>query len=89
MWDPDGNQLKHVPDAHTRLISSVAWAPDGTKFVTVSHDRSLKMWDPDGKEVACVPDAHTDRILVVAWAPDGCTFVTVGRDKSFKIWMGS
>jgi WD40 repeat protein len=81
--------LKHVPDAHTRLISSVAWAPDGTKFVTVSHDKSLKMWDPDGNEVAWEPDAHSDRIRDVAWAPDGCTLVTVSHDHSIKIWTGS
>jgi WD40 repeat protein len=89
MWDPNGTQLKHVPTAHTKSIEDVAWAPDGSTFVTVSKDHSIKMWDLYGKEVAFVPDAHTDWITLVAWAPDGCTFVTASVDKSFKMWTGS
>jgi WD40 repeat protein len=33
-----------VLDAHTDWISRVAWAPDGSKFVTVAHDHSIKIW---------------------------------------------
>ena len=80
---------KHVPDAHTGTIQSVAWAPDGTKFVTASNDRSIGIWDPDGNQIRRVPNAHTNCIASVAWAPGGTKFVTVSAGKSFKIWMGS
>jgi WD40 repeat protein len=81
--------VKHALDAHIDWVLDVAWAPDGTKFVTVSTDNSFKMWDPDGNQLKHVLNAHTRWITGVVWVPDGSTFVTVSWDKSFKIWTGS
>lgn len=36
--------------AHTRIIYDCAWLPDGSAFITVSRDKSLKVWaQTDGK----------------------------------------
>ena len=32
-------------DAHSRVINSVAYSPDGTKIVSGSGDQTIKVWD--------------------------------------------
>ena len=31
--------------AHSKLITSVAYSPDGTKIVSGSYDQTIKVWD--------------------------------------------
>ena len=31
--------------AHSREITSVAFSPDGTKIVSGSYDKTIKVWD--------------------------------------------
>ena len=37
--------LSEKTNAHSREITSVAFSPDGTKIVSGSYDRTIKVWD--------------------------------------------
>ena len=37
--------LSEKKDAHSQLITSVAFSPDGTKIVSGSGDKTIKVWD--------------------------------------------
>jgi WD40 repeat protein len=37
--------LSEKTDAHSNLIMSVAFSPDGTKIVSGSADETIKVWD--------------------------------------------
>ena len=37
--------LSEKKDAHSQLIRSVAFSPDGTKIVSGSDDKTIKVWD--------------------------------------------
>ena len=37
--------LSEKTDAHSNIIMSVAFSPDGTKIVSGSTDKTIKVWD--------------------------------------------
>ena len=37
--------LSEKKDAHSRIINSVAFSPDGTKIVSASDGGTIKVWD--------------------------------------------
>ena len=37
--------LSEKTNAHSREITSVAFSPDGTKIVSGSYDKTIKVWD--------------------------------------------
>jgi WD40 repeat protein len=37
--------LSEKTNAHSRFIRSVAFSPDGTKIVSGSSDKTIKVWD--------------------------------------------
>ena len=37
--------LSEKKDAHSNVITSVAFSPDGTKIVSGSGDKTIKVWD--------------------------------------------
>ena len=39
------NCVAEKTDAHSEWITSVAFSPDGTKIVSGSGDKTIKVWD--------------------------------------------
>ena len=53
--------LSEKTDAHSRWITSVAFSPDGTKIVSGSADKTIKVWDFGPPEPSNRPSlAQTD-----------------------------
>jgi WD40 repeat protein/serine/threonine protein kinase len=74
---------------HTDVIRSVAFAPDGRRFVTGSWDRTARLWDTaTGKELLTLK-GHPSGISSVAFSPDGQRIVTGGDDQTAKVWDAS
>ena len=38
-------ELSEKTNAHSDCVASVAFSPDGTKIVSGSHDKTIKVWD--------------------------------------------
>ena len=47
--------LSEKTDAHSELITSVAFSPDGTKIVSGSYDKTFKVWDSGAPEPSKSP----------------------------------
>ena len=53
--------LSQKTDAHSNYVMSVAVSPDGTKIVSGSADRTIKVWDFGAPEPSNRPSlAKTD-----------------------------
>ena len=37
--------MSEKTDAHSKAVASVAFSPDGTKIVSGSFDKTIKVWD--------------------------------------------
>ena len=58
--------LSQKTDAHSKLITSVAFSPDGTKIVSGSADWTIKVWDFGAQEPSNCPSlAKTDACWLV------------------------
>ena len=60
-------------NAHSHFISSVAFSPDGTKIVSGSRDKTIKVWDFGALEPSKRPAlAKTDACWLVWQARWSC-----------------
>ena len=53
--------LSERTSAHSDWVTELAFSPDGTKIVSVSHDRTIKVWDSGAPEcVSFTAPSETD-----------------------------
>ncbi|KAF8157273.1 WD40-repeat-containing domain protein [Crassisporium funariophilum] len=70
-------------------ISSVAFSSDGSRIVSGSIDRSVRVWDASTGEEKHVLNGHTLHVTSVAFSNDGSCIVSGSRDKSVRVWDAS
>ncbi len=47
--------LSEKTNAHSNWVMSVAFSPDGTKIVSGSYDKTIKVWDSGAPEPSKLP----------------------------------
>ena len=65
--------LSEKTNAHSHCVMSVAFSPDGTKIVSGSNDKTIKVWDFGALEPSKRPAlANTDACWLVWQARWSC-----------------
>jgi WD40 repeat protein len=65
--------LSEKTNAHSKLVMSVAFSPDGTKIVSGSYDATIKVWDSGAPRAQNRPSsAKTDACWLVWQTRWGC-----------------
>lgn len=73
-------------------ISSLCFAPNGSRLVLGDTSGNLAIWDLDRKDmVLFIAGAHQDAIQSVLCSPDGAFLIStsLSGDYTFKVWSGS
>ena len=71
---------------HTSWVGAARFSPDGTRIVTGSGDKTVKVWDAQtGAEVLTLK-GHADRVGAVSFSPDGLRIVTASADGAARVW---
>ena len=70
---------------HTHHVISAAFSPDGTRIVSGSVDKSVRVWDASTGAQPKALNGHTDYVRSVAFSPDGTRIVSGSFDKSVRV----
>jgi WD40 repeat protein/serine/threonine protein kinase len=88
VWDLGGAQPVAIGGfaGHRSAVHSVAFSRDGTKLLTASHDRTVRLWDiATGKEIRSFI-GHTWWVWSAAFAPDERQVVSASQDGTAILW---
>ncbi|KIM74301.1 hypothetical protein PILCRDRAFT_14564 [Piloderma croceum F 1598] len=83
----DHHQLvvKMLPplQGHNSSILSVAFSPDGSKIISGSVDKTIRIWDVStGVKMLPLLQGHNEAVYSVAFSPDGSKIVSGSVDKT-------
>ncbi|XP_048255050.1 WD repeat-containing protein 88-like [Haliotis rufescens] len=72
---------------HSKGVNSCQFFNDGTKFVTASDDKSVKLWSfQSGGVLQSLDNIHDMAVNEARISSDGKCFVSCGWDKKVKFW---
>ena len=71
---------------HFGSVRSVAYSPDGTKIISGSMDKTIKIWDANTGQCLKTLNGHSHYVNSVAYSPDGTKIISGSSDKTIKIW---
>ncbi|MEO0768761.1 MAG: caspase family protein [Cyanobacteria bacterium J06649_4] len=90
LWQTPWDQTDPAPvrtlQAHTALVTAVAFSPDGTTLATAGRDEVIKLWNVADGQLIQTLTGHTGWTNAVSWSPDGRQLASGGEDKKLKIW---
>jgi hypothetical protein len=71
---------------HEGAVQSVAVTPDGSRIVSGSDDKTIRIWDAKTFTELAQLKGHKDSVQSVAVTPDGARIVSGSSDNTVRIW---
>src|SRR5665647_355733 len=76
----------HALTGHSSTVCAVAVTPDGTRAVSASVDKTLRVWDLASGETLRTLEGHSALVSAVAVTPDGTRAVSASHDHTLRVW---
>ena len=73
-------------DAHEERVNSLAYSPDGSRFLTASNDGTFAVWDSTTGEQIVRLRGHTDKVYDAVYSPDGMRIASCSNDNTIRLW---
>ncbi len=71
---------------HTKLITALAFLPDGKTLASASEDQSVILWDVEQGQETRTLKGQSGAIMALAIAPDGKTLAAGSSDRTVQLW---
>ncbi len=78
-----------IETGHTDSLLSCAINSDGTRIVSSSKDKTLKVWGLATGQTLLTLKGHTGTVNACSFNPDGCWIISASEDRTIKIWDAS
>lgn len=75
-----------VLQGHENKVNSVCFSPDGSKILSASCDKSIKIWNTESGENTRTLLGHEDYINSAVFSPCGKFLVSASQDKTICLW---
>jgi WD40 repeat protein/serine/threonine protein kinase len=75
-----------VLSGHADRVLAARYAPDGTRIVTASADKTARVWDALTGAQLMVMAGHTDRVFDASYSPNGARIITGSNDRTARVW---
>ncbi|KIJ50176.1 hypothetical protein M422DRAFT_160058, partial [Sphaerobolus stellatus SS14] len=85
-----GAEILPPLQGHNDSVWSVAFSQDGSKIVSGSSDKTIRVWDAStGAEILPPLQGHNGLVLSVAFSQDGSKIVSGSDDNTIRVWDAS
>jgi WD40 repeat protein len=82
----ESTALERTLAGHEAWVSAVAVTPDGSRAISASDDRTLKVWDLETGRETLTLAGHEGAVSAVAVTPDGSRAISASNDRTLKVW---
>jgi WD40 repeat protein len=82
----NAKRQRMVLAGHGNQAVSAAFSRDGTRIVTGSFDRKIRIWSASTGALLLTLSGHADQVESAVYSPDGTRIVSASDDRTARIW---